>query len=58
MNIISADNTDAVIKSLEEVLDILFKCFSNDLMETNVGKSHFLEKQCYKYENRKFWHNI
>ena len=39
---VSADNIDAVIKSLKEVPSILFKWFSNNLMKSTVGKCHFL----------------
>ena len=39
---VSADNIDGVIKSLEEASEILFKCFSDNLMKINADKCHLL----------------
>ena len=37
-----ADNIDGVIKILEEISEILFKWFNDNLMKINVDKCHLL----------------
>ena len=39
---IAADNTDALIKSLEEASTVLFQLFDNNLLKNNLSECHLL----------------